>query len=92
MNATRLVLVSLFAAVTSVAAHAQQQATPAAAASPSATLPSAQDCQKANAARHDHAVEKGGGSMAAKPCAPATSASAAKASMPHNHAAFNKSQ
>ncbi|MBN8489880.1 MAG: hypothetical protein J0M00_00405 [Burkholderiales bacterium] len=92
MNATRLVLVSLFAAVTNVAAHAQQQATPTAAPSPSATSPNAQDCRKANAARHDHAVEKGGGSMAAKPCAPVTSAPAAKANKPHNHATFNKNQ
>jgi hypothetical protein len=92
MNASRLIFVSLFAAVACIAAQAQQKATPSAAASPSATTPSTQDCQKANAARHDHAKEKGGGSMAAMPCPPATSASAAKANKSHNHATFHKNQ
>jgi hypothetical protein len=50
------------------------------------------DCQKANAARHDHAKEKGGGSTAAMPCPPATSASAAKAGKRHNHGTFHKNQ
>lgn len=92
MNASRLIFVSHCAAIARIAAQAQPQATPAAGPVPSATSQSTLDCQKANVARHDHAKEKGGGSMAAMPCAPATSASVAKASKPHNHATFNKNQ
>lgn len=54
-------------AVGSLAAHAQQQGAAAAAPSPSVASPKAQDCPKANVARHDHAAESGSGSMAAKP-------------------------
>lgn len=92
MNASRVFLASLFAATVSLAAQAQSQGTPSNAAAPTAPSQSKQDCQKANAARHDHGKEKGGGSMAAMPCPPAAAASAAKANKPHNHGTFNKNQ
>lgn len=55
MHSARLVLFSLFAGVTNVAVHAQQQTTPAAAPSSSATPPRAQECQRADAKSHNHA-------------------------------------
>jgi hypothetical protein len=92
MNASRVFLTALFAATVSLAAQAQSQGAPSTAAPAKAPTLSKEDCQKANAARHDHGKEKGGGSMAAMPCPPAAPASAAKANKPHNHGTFHKNQ
>jgi hypothetical protein len=92
MNPSRVVLASFFAAAVSLAAPARAQGATPAATPPKSPSQSKEDCQKANAARHDHGKEKGGGSMAAMPCPPAAAASAVTANKPHNHGTFNKNQ
>jgi hypothetical protein len=84
MRTTRLTLIGLIAAVSSMAALAQQTATTAPAPATAASSP-AKDCTKA-AKRHDHGMEKGMGPSIPNPCAPPATA----AKKVHDHAKVHK--
>jgi hypothetical protein len=88
----RFVLIGLLAAAAAFSAQAQQPQAPAGEKPAATTVPKAdaKGCPKVSMVPHNHAAEKGIGSLTTARCGPM--AKVAKNKNAHNHGQFHKNQ